>query len=90
MNEKENMELKDAFEKSREQMRGIGKALDQVLLDLHGERMGFVITVFEFGAPGIGNYISNCRREDAIEALRELADRLETGKQIVSIEGGEE
>jgi hypothetical protein len=90
MNAEERIELEAAFEKTREQMKGIAKALDEVLRQLHGERMGFVISVFEFGAPGIGNYISNCRRGDAIEALRELADRLETGEHIVSVEGEED
>lgn len=39
------------------------------------EKPMFVLVMFN--DPALGQYISNCRREDVILALREMADRLE-------------
>lgn len=38
---------------------------------------GFTILVYPFCNPGVSNYISNARREDMVNMLRETADRLE-------------
>ena len=38
--------------------------------------------VLAFDDPGVAQYVSNARREDMIEALREAADRLEAGDDI--------
>lgn len=45
-------------------------------------KMGFALIVFDFGRPGISNYISNAQRSDMIAALRETADRLEQRQDI--------
>lgn len=45
-------------------------------------KMGFALLVFDFGKPGISNYISNAQRSDMIAALRETADRLESKQDI--------
>lgn len=45
-------------------------------------KMGFALIVFEFGKPGISNYISNAERKDMIKALREMADKLEKHQDI--------
>jgi hypothetical protein len=66
--------------------------IEALLKDLAGDinrkienklgQMGFALLVFEFGKPGIGNYISNAQRETMIETLRETADRLENRQDI--------
>lgn len=45
------------------------------------EKPLFALVVFN--DPAIGQYISNCRREDMIRALRETADRLENREDVV-------
>ena len=50
-------------------------------------KYGFMLLVTEFGKdPGVGNYISNCSREDMIKALREKADVLEQKLDILGNE----
>lgn len=56
-------------------MRQIAKKIDKELGGL-----GFALVVYEFGKPGMSNYISNGNREDMIKALYETAERL-NGKQ---------
>lgn len=63
-------------------LRRLATALDPIVVDCLGPEMGFALVVFEFNRPGIGHYISNARRSDIIEALRELADRLEAKEDI--------
>lgn len=77
-------EVKDVFEKTKIEMRRLGGAIEEALGYLHHKKMGFVLTVFEFGEDSrTGNYISNAKREDVILALRELADRLEIKQGVV-------
>jgi hypothetical protein len=40
----------------------------------------FVILVFD--DPGLAQYVSNCDRENMVQALRECADRLESREDI--------
>lgn len=42
----------------------------------------FFLTFTETVEPGIGQYVSNVRREDAIKWLREQADRLELRQDV--------
>jgi hypothetical protein len=47
----------------------------------HGvEKPLFALLIFN--DPKIGQYISNCRREDMIKALRETADRIERNEDV--------
>lgn len=62
-----------AYEKA---MRDIARLIDAELQKRIG-RMGFALLVFEFGAPGLGNYISNVNRADMITSLKEIIGRLE-------------
>lgn len=61
-------------------LQAVARGLDRVF---NGEakgddrQTGFCLLVYGFNAPGIANYVSNNRRQDMIEALRETADRLE-------------
>lgn len=70
------------FEATEEMMRDVGNALSKTF-----PMMGFAFILFEFGEPGIGNYISNGCREDMIKALRETADRIENNQDIPAIQG---
>lgn len=38
---------------------------------------GFVCLFWDFTKQGVGQYVSNARREDMVKFLRETADRLE-------------
>ena len=62
-------------------MGTIATEIDGILKYNSGPK-GFVLIVFDFNAPGAGNYISNANREDMIAALREIADRLEQNQDI--------
>ena len=53
------------------------QALGGVIKDVLPKDMGFALLVFNFDAPGIGNYISNGSRENMITSLRETASILE-------------
>lgn len=64
-----------------ETLRHIAGAINSTIKSEFGE-MGFALLVFHFNAPGISHYISNARREDMIEAMREAADRIESKKDI--------
>jgi hypothetical protein len=62
-------------------MAAMARAIDETLTEEHG-RKGFALIVFDFGAAGLANYVSNASRETMIQALRETADRLE-GRQDI-------
>jgi len=62
-------------------LRDVGEVVGHAVNLVFG-KMGFALLVFEFGKPGIGNYISNAQRSDMIQALRETADRLEKNQDI--------
>ncbi len=56
--------------------RMLASAFDEILREKHGEKMGFAILVFNFGESSGGlAYISNARREDMIEAMKEFIAR---------------
>lgn len=42
----------------------------------------FALIVADTEGPGVGQYVSNVRRKDMIEMLRETADRLEKREDI--------
>lgn len=69
--------------RSRKQLekscRVLAPMLDQGLASEHGERVGFVLMVFDFGDKGNLAYISNSQREDVISTLKEITARLEAG-----------
>jgi hypothetical protein len=77
----------DDLQKTEETMRGLAQGIDEVLEKATGQKKGFALVVFEFGQPGLGNYISNARREDMVAALRETADRIEKRETIPPAQG---
>lgn len=39
--------------------------------------LGFILMVFDFGDSSQMNYVANCKREDAIKALKEFIEKTE-------------
>ena len=62
--------------------------IDGLLQETFGAKIGFALLLFDFNKPGIGNYVSNGKREDMIIALRETATRLENNEYIPPAKGG--
>jgi len=62
-------------------LRALAMALDEFLTNEFGH-MGFVLTVFDFGAAGVGDYITNVDDQTTMTALRETAKRIEKGPII--------
>ena len=61
----------------------LAKSVEDALILIYGEKMGFALFMFPFnGEGGAGDYVSNGNRKDMIKFLRETADRIETGKTI--------
>lgn len=68
---------------NEENMNKLGRALDEVLRSMYGQRIGFALFTFPFSGEGeVGDYISNGKREYMIKFMRELADRLESREYI--------
>lgn len=63
-------------------MQGLAAAVNEVLKNETGRKMGFVLLVFDPATPKLGNYVSNCSRADMITCMRETADRLEKREDI--------
>lgn len=63
----------------------LAAALEDILKDMYGVRMGFALFMFPFGEGDdrqAGDWVSNGQREDMIKFMRDVADRLEAGKDI--------
>jgi len=67
----------------RPKLEILARNIDRALGELYNKRMGFFLTVFEFGGSRYESYISNAERVDNIleclinQAVRECADKLE-------------
>lgn len=69
--------------KTDEGMKGIAHALEQILTEMHGCRMGFGLVVFPFGeADRVADWITNGKNEHMVSAFREAADKIEEGAFI--------
>lgn len=66
-------------------MRKLAAGVDEAIKENFGEK-GFLILLFEFGSPGVSNYVSNAERKTMIKSLRETADRLEKNEDIPAIQ----
>jgi hypothetical protein len=58
----------------RLKMNEIAKWLDAAINE-SGVKCGFALLVFDFGADGFMNYISNANRDDMIRAMEEFIAR---------------
>jgi hypothetical protein len=64
-------------------LKDIGRALSEVLSELYGQEMGYLLVVSPLNTPmPVADYISNADRESGIEWLRETADRLDANQDI--------
>jgi hypothetical protein len=63
--------------RASEALRGIARAIDAALTEAAGQRMGFMLFVFEFDRQGAASYISNGAREECLAAMKELIHRWE-------------
>lgn len=55
------------------------------VIEFTAENMGCEKPLFAlvlFNDPKLGQYVSNCRREDVVKALRETADRLQRREDV--------
>lgn len=57
-------------------LQGLAQALDEVLEEECGRKMGFCLVVFSEADLGYASYAANTPREPTLEALQELVDRL--------------
>ena len=62
-----------------ESLRAIADELSAKLEEVTGQRMSFSLVVFNSEAGSRMNYISNCQREDAHQALKSLIHGWEQG-----------
>lgn len=65
----------------QQDLQGIMQALDETFHQIHGERVGVTLFVFELGREGGTNvaYISNAQREAMIQSIKEWLARVESG-----------
>ena len=69
--------------KTDDALKGVAKAMDEILEDIYGVRMGFALMVYPFGNEDrAADYISNGDRGCMIKALRETADKIERNETI--------
>ena len=68
-------------------MANLAGALHDLVREDFGDHVGFALLIFDFEDPGLGNYVSNARRDDMIQALRMTADRLERNEDIPPAKG---
>lgn len=63
------------------ELQGIMRALDETLHEVHGERIGVTLFVFELGGENGTNvvYASNAERTDMIFAVKAWLARVEVG-----------
>lgn len=66
------------------QLQAVCKRLDKDLKKIAGQRMGFSLIVFSDADNGQVNYASNCARNEAAVALREVLERWEN-KDVIDV-----
>jgi hypothetical protein len=64
-----------------EALDALAGAIEDTLKELYGANMGFALFMFPYKQMS-GDYVSNCKREDMIKFIREVADRIEKGEAI--------
>ena len=56
--------------------QGLAEGIDDLAEEHFGKRMGFLLFFFDFGNGGASTYLSNGRRNECIQAMEELLERL--------------
>ena len=77
-----------ATPEQEEGLRVAATALEEVLAEIYGTKMGFFLCVSPFECEtGVADYIANADRESGIKWLRETADRLSNNGDIPATKG---
>lgn len=64
-------------------MRIIAQALDEQLQKAFNRKMGFFLSIFDFGdPPRVGHYITNTDRSDMIQSLKDTIEIMEKKQDI--------
>ena len=66
-----------AMQDTEKVLTALAKALSEIL----GNEVGFVLLTFNFGDSGRANYVSNAKREDVLNVLREYVSKHTFGEQ---------
>jgi hypothetical protein len=83
-----HMENYPDYIRTEKLMRICAEAIEQVIMDYGpSDNVGFALVTFGMDQPGIGNYISNCSRDDVIEALKETVKRLQKNQDMPPCKG---
>lgn len=61
----------------------VARDIGRKLTDAMPPGWGFALVLFTFGEGGFLTYMSNAQRADMVKALRECADKIETGDDHV-------
>ncbi len=72
--------MNDATIKLSESLQDIAGALDDVITEVAGERIGFALIVF---TEGRASYISSIKRDDAKEQIKHLLELWDAGMEDV-------
>lgn len=65
-------------------LKDIAELLDAIVTEAIGKK-GFCLILFDFNAPGVGNYVSNANRQDMITVLEETVKRLKNKEDIPAV-----
>lgn len=71
-------------------MRYLANNLDEILEDMYGERMSFILLVAPFSEDNeskVADYVGNSSRETAIEFMKETIQRFEEKDVIPASKG---
>ena len=77
--ERENPHEDRSLESAEVVCRDIGRRIAREM----PKGWGFALVLFSFGADGFMTCLSNAERSDMVKALRECAEKIETGKDKV-------
>jgi hypothetical protein len=65
------------------ELDALAKAVEEVLADLYGQKLGFALFMFPWDGEGeAGDYVSNSERSTMIKFMREIADRIEAREEV--------
>jgi hypothetical protein len=74
-----------------EGLRVIAGMLDEILLQVYGQKMGFFLVTTPFDTDdAIADYIGNAERKESVEWMKETIDRLEKQELIPATVGGKQ
>lgn len=69
------MPLSQADRNISKALQPIAESLDELLQEIGGQRMSFMLVVFQSEDNSRSNYVSNCTREDVVGAIKSLLEQ---------------